>query len=375
MSLSGVSFLAVAGIGFSGVFAVSMGQVFGAPAANASNLSAHVVTVILLAIVSVAIRRSGSAWQLAHLSVVFMLATVLVADSISSVSLLALSLPLSLFGAIAVALVLASQSPLGGSEELSSRIFDSENRIGVAGVDTMRALRGLHSAALIIDGETQSHGHAVADLAARLGASIGMPPSEVNAVYWAALLHDVGKVSVERSVLKKPSQLSADEFEAVKGHAAMGADLVRSIGDGPLLRSVAAMILHHHERWDGRGYPSGRGRDEIPLGARIIAITDVFEALICDRPYRSAMSTESAMQIIADGAGSHFDPDLVGVFLWMLSEGLTCDMGVAGKPGETAVASNREDAATSVGRNGSVRFGHWQEDAALGSAVITSTMA
>ena len=372
--LSAIGTLAAAGAGFAAIFALSWSQQVSGPTLSGANSSAHVVILAILTLVAAAVLRRSIRLQRLQLSVVAMLAAVIVADSVSSWGVLPLSLPLSFVGAMLTVFVLVSSDQLGGSIAPPTVMGDFGGGIGRSNTETLRALRGLHSAALIVDGETQQHGHAVAGLAARLGASLGMPPGEVNAVYWAALLHDVGKVGVKRSVLRKPSKLSPDEFEAVKGHAAIGADLVRSIGDSELLRSVSSMILHHHERWDGQGYPTGRGRNAIPLGARIIAITDVFEALISDRPYRSAMSPDAAMQIIGEGSGSHFDPDLVGVFLWMLSKTVTGDLGIAGECGDSETGSSVAREVTGARHTASVRVAHAQDTARCGPAVISTTM-
>jgi len=228
---------------------------------------------------------------------------------------------LSLSGVLIVVGILVGSPSRQGTGRQRRQILNGHSSVYSGSYDEPSgALRALHSAAVLRDGDTQHHGQAVAKLAARLGATLGMPPIELRALYWAALLHDVGKVGVERSVLRKPDKLSQDEYHKVMRHPSIGADLIRSVGPDPLFREIALMVLHHHERWDGRGYPSGRRSTEIPIGARIIAITDVFEALLSDRAYRPAMSYDEALKIIIDGSGYHFDPDIVSVFLRMMSE-------------------------------------------------------
>ncbi len=216
---------------------------------------------------------------------------------------------------VILGVLLSPSSHLDDTLSLDADLVSSATTAGIAG-----ALRALHAASIIRDVEIRDHAQAVAVLASRLGTKIGMPPSEVQSLYWAALLHDVGKVGIERSILRKPGRLTHDEYLSVMRHASIGADLIRSIGPGPEYRAIAQMVLHHHERWDGRGYPAGRRSTDIPVGSRIIAITDAFEALLSDRTYRPAVGREEALKVITDGSGSHFDPDVVSIFLAMVTD-------------------------------------------------------
>jgi putative two-component system response regulator len=134
----------------------------------------------------------------------------------------------------------------------------------------------------------------------------------------ASQLHDIGKVAVPDNILLKPGKLTASEWAVMREHAAKGADLLREAVmelDADSMLDVAREIaLHHHEKWDGQGYPYGLKGEEIPLSARIMAVADVYDALVSKRPYKEPMSKEEARDIIVAGKGTHFDPVLVDVF-------------------------------------------------------------
>ena len=179
-------------------------------------------------------------------------------------------------------------------------------------------LRALANAGSTRDRGTQEHAQEVARLASRLAGELGMPPSDAVSVFWAALLHDIGKVAMPRSLLQRPGCLSREELQAVRDHSQAGADILRSCHPG--LTEIACLVLHHHERWDGSGYPSGFRAQEIPLGARIIAVTDAFEALTSERPYRRALTVLDALDRIRACVDSHFDPDVVIMFERMIQE-------------------------------------------------------
>ncbi len=132
----------------------------------------------------------------------------------------------------------------------------------------------------------------------------------------ASMLHDLGKIGISEAILLKKGKLTEDEFEKIKEHPKIGADIIRPI---QFLHNLIPLILYHHERWDGRGYPFGLKEKEIPLGARIIAIADVYQALISDRPYRKAFTGKKAVTIIRESSGSHFDPVIADVFMKVIS--------------------------------------------------------
>jgi len=135
----------------------------------------------------------------------------------------------------------------------------------------------------------------------------------------SSILHDIGKVAVSDAILNKPGKLTAAEYDEMKNHAIEGEKIIDDIiaegGDEDFLHNAKIFAGNHHERWDGTGYPRGLKGINIPLQGRVLAIADVYEALVSDRPYRSAYTHEKAMEIILEGKGSHFDPQLVDVFV------------------------------------------------------------
>ena len=145
------------------------------------------------------------------------------------------------------------------------------------------------------------------------------PPEHLPLLSQAALLHDIGKIGVPDSLLLKPGKLTPEEFEVVKRHTVIGGDVIgeaaRILGEAPFIRYARQIIEYHHERWDGAGYPHGLKGEEIPFIARIMAIADVYDALVSERPYKGPIPHEEAVAIIAEGSGTHFDPRLVEAFL------------------------------------------------------------
>jgi putative nucleotidyltransferase with HDIG domain len=164
-----------------------------------------------------------------------------------------------------------------------------------------------------LDAATGDHSRQVAELAAAVAEQLGLPDPEVEAVRVVGLVHDVGKVAIDARVLAKPGPLAPEEWRVVKRHPEVGEQLVReTLGLGA---DAAAAVRHHHERFDGAGYPDGLAGEEIPLAARIVAVVDAFDAMTSDRPYRRALSPGQARAEVARCAGSHFCPDVVAAFL------------------------------------------------------------
>jgi diguanylate cyclase (GGDEF)-like protein/putative nucleotidyltransferase with HDIG domain len=165
------------------------------------------------------------------------------------------------------------------------------------------------------DGTAENHIRRVQIYATAVARELGMSEVEVQAVKTAALLHDIGKLAVPDHILSKPGPLTPEEFQKVQAHPQVGADIIATV---PFPYPVAPLILSHHERWDGRGYPSGLKGDDIPLGARILCLVDYFGALTSTRPYHEAMAVDAAVSLIEQEAGKALDPRAVAAFLRIL---------------------------------------------------------
>jgi putative two-component system response regulator len=147
-----------------------------------------------------------------------------------------------------------------------------------------------------------------------VAAAMGWSPDRVEEILLAAPLHDIGKIAISDAILGKPGKLTSDEFEKIKTHTTVGAQMLA--GSAFALIELAEQIaLTHHEKWDGSGYPAGLVGDAIPIAGRIVAVADVFDALTHVRPYKAAWSTAHAITEITSQAGRHFDPQVVEAFL------------------------------------------------------------
>lgn len=173
-------------------------------------------------------------------------------------------------------------------------------------LDTIRAIAATIDAK---DGYTHRHSERVALLAKRLGRELELTDEELETVELSGLLHDVGKIAVPDAILNKPGRLTADEFDAMKQHPGHGARILGNIQNASIL-AVLPGVRSHHEKWDGTGYPDGLRGEEIPLLARLLGVADVFDALTSARSYRVALPAQTAVDIIKDGAGTHFEASL-----------------------------------------------------------------
>jgi putative nucleotidyltransferase with HDIG domain len=158
----------------------------------------------------------------------------------------------------------------------------------------------------------EKHSERVTGYAVGMAESLRCTPVQVESLLTTGYLHDLGKISVADSILNKPGALSIDEYEVIKRHPAIGESMVSELG---LSEEQRAIIRHHHERWDGNGYPGGLAQGQIPLLARIVAVADAFASMTSERAYRGAMGESAAIQELLDNAGKQFDPEVVEVFV------------------------------------------------------------
>ena len=228
-------------------------------------------------------------------SVCFVVLLVLNADRLS-VAAMAVFIPLLVMS------YASSRLSMARVEETNSHLSE---------VNTLY-LSTIEAFALAVEAKDQiTHGHIqrVQVQAVALAKALGVTDAiHIKAIEAAALLHDLGKLAVPEHILNKPSALTPEEFDRMKTHASVGADILSTI-DFPY--PVTPIVRYHHERWDGTGYPDGLTREEIPIGARILAVVDCFDALTSDRPYRRRLPSQEALDIVRSRRGTMYDPTVV----------------------------------------------------------------
>ena len=167
------------------------------------------------------------------------------------------------------------------------------------------------------DKHTGRHVEMTVKYATEVAKKLQLSNDEIENIRQASILHDLGKIGISEKILMKKGKLTKEEFEEIKKHPQIGADIIRPLH---FLHNIIPLVLYHHEMWDGKGYPSGLKGEDIPIGARIISVADVYQALTSDRPYRKAFTKSKAIQIIKKDSGSHFDPNVVNAFLGILKK-------------------------------------------------------
>lgn len=167
------------------------------------------------------------------------------------------------------------------------------------------------------DKYTEGHSRRVADNARLVARRLGMPEDEIERIYIAGVLHDVGKIGVPDAVLHKPGVFTPEETAIMKNHPTLTAAILANVED---FSDIIKMTLHHHERFDGKGYPAGLTGELIPLGARILSVADAFDAMTSDRPYRPRLTLTRAIEELDQAAGTQLDPDVTGTFLSLIDQ-------------------------------------------------------
>lgn len=169
------------------------------------------------------------------------------------------------------------------------------------------------------DPETGAHIQRMSHYSARLAEAYGLSKEECETILMASPMHDIGKIGIPDNILLKPGKLDENEWEIMKTHTTMGAQILEN-STSNLIQAGRIIALSHHEKWDGTGYPKGLLQEDIPLLGRIVAVADVFDALTTDRPYKKAWPVEKAVGVIQEGNGTHFEPRLVDLFVQILSD-------------------------------------------------------
>lgn len=168
------------------------------------------------------------------------------------------------------------------------------------------------------DTYTEGHLRRLSSYSEQLANAIGLAADQVKAIRFGGLLHDIGKISVDDAILRKPGKLTKEEYEQIKQHPEYGARIIAPMRFAP---DVGPIILHHHERWDGNGYPHRLKSEDIPIGARIVSIVDAYDAMMTDRPYRRSLGLEETLMRLREGRGNAWDPTLLDAFLELVAKG------------------------------------------------------
>jgi putative nucleotidyltransferase with HDIG domain len=181
-------------------------------------------------------------------------------------------------------------------------------------LNTIRTLSNIIDAK---DSQTFGHSERVMEHCIDIAEALKLSEDQKEVLKYAGLLHDIGKIGIDVGILRKPSKLTKEEWKVMTMHPVVGSGIVEQIG---FLDDIAPIILHHHERYDGKGYPSKLKKEDIPLGARILSIVDAYESMVSDRPYRKALSPKKIKQELIENAGTQFDPNIVKIFLKILGK-------------------------------------------------------
>jgi diguanylate cyclase (GGDEF)-like protein/putative nucleotidyltransferase with HDIG domain len=228
--------------------------------------------------------------------------------------ILAVLVPLLMLRFSHVQYINRTKSMVNQLHEKNDELEENSTRIAALNEDILLSLANVID---LRDSYTLGHSKGVSDYAVQIAKELNLPAEQVNLIRTGSLLHDIGKIGIPDSILFKPGPLTEEEFYFIKQHPARGAEIVRT---NHTLRKMVPLIRHHHERFDGRGYPDGLQGCEIPLEARILSLADAVQAMGSDRPYRKALSPGEIVSEIKKHAGTQFDPQIVTLFLRVFNE-------------------------------------------------------
>jgi putative nucleotidyltransferase with HDIG domain len=200
-------------------------------------------------------------------------------------------------------------------EERSAALEESYERLESS---TLEAIESLNATVEAKDPYTAGHSKRVQQLSLMLGEKLGLDEAELDALGYGALFHDIGKIAIPDAILTKPAALTDDEYECMKTHSLEGARIAAKFGR---IREAVPIIRHHHERWDGRGYPGGLSEERIPRAAAIVGLADAWDAMTTVRPYSDAMTAAAAIEEVRLGRGTQFAPETVDALLALAGEG------------------------------------------------------
>ena len=262
-------------------------------------------------------RRLKSDHTTRHIPIIFVTAKITAEDELKGLELGAVDYITKPFNPPIVQQRVKTQLALfNQSRELAIKVKQKTAELAAT---QLKVIQKLGRAAEYKDNETGMHVIRMSHYAHILAKAAGMCEADADMLMAASPMHDIGKIGISDAILRKPGKLTADEFEEMKKHAEIGAEIIGD-NESDLLKMAKIVAISHHEKWNGTGYPYGLKGEDIPRIGRIVAIADVFDALTCERPYKRAWSVEEAVTLLQKEAGEHFDPQLVPLFLEHMDE-------------------------------------------------------
>ncbi|MEZ9199699.1 HD domain-containing phosphohydrolase [Shewanella sp. 10N.286.54.B9] len=262
-------------------------------------------------------RRLKSDHTTRHIPIIFVTAKITAEDELKGLELGAVDYITKPFNPPIVQQRVKTQLALfNQSRELAIKVKQKTAELAAT---QLKVIQKLGRAAEYKDNETGMHVIRMSHYTHILAKAAGMCEADADMLMAASPMHDIGKIGISDAILRKPGKLTDDEFEEMKKHAEIGAEIIGD-NESDLLKMAKIVAISHHEKWNGTGYPYGLKGEDIPRIGRIVAIADVFDALTCERPYKRAWSVEEAISHLQQQAGEHFDPQLVPLFLEHMDE-------------------------------------------------------